>query len=94
VEWLGRAKILKPCHHIREEAKSKNIVGGSGGEKKMDVNITGPIAGQIAANLIKPWYSPIINLMVAAGTLALAILTYLTLMEMSLMKAQASALLE
>jgi len=27
----------------------------------MDVNLTGPIASQIAANLIQPWYSLIIN---------------------------------
>ena len=48
----------------------------------MNVNLTGPIANQIAANLMQPWYGPIINLMVAVGTLALAFVTYLTLMEM------------
>lgn len=51
-------------------------------EMKMDVNLTGPIADQIAANLIQPWYSLIINLMVAVGTLALAYVTRQTLTEM------------
>jgi hypothetical protein len=40
----------------------------------VDINLTGPIASQIASNLTQPWYSPIMNAVagIIGGVIALA----------------------